>query len=242
MAIDFYFASICHPYSTPILRFYGWSPKCISIGCHQRSDIINLSKLKQEGCDFVMRPTGGRAILHEAELTYSIITPKESIHHKDLYLFIHIVLSNALNRLGYPVEIKKDNEKLESLSHKPDDFPCFTKFAQTEVQYKNKKLIGSAQKLYSNAILQHGSILIGKAHEKLTLYLNIEASERKKIQKELSEKTTCLNNIKKSDISPELIMKTIINQLESMNNISLNFVDLNENELNTSEKYVQNFI
>lgn len=230
MAIDYFLSTKCQSDDTPILRFYGWSPFCVSIGYHQKDELVDFEKLEQDGYDFVQRPTGGRAILHAEELTYSVIFPRNSIHHRQLYHFFHQIFADALKALDYPVELKSDNKKLGELTHRADDFPCFTKSAQTEVQYKDKKLIGSAQKIYQGAILQHGSLLIGKKHENLPYYLKVNRKTKDFIKKEIKEKTICLNEIKKNRISPEKIIKSIINQLELVRGISVNSKKLNELE------------
>ena len=148
MAIDYQLSINCQHSDIPILRFYGWLPFCVSTGCHQKNEIIDFRELENDGVDFVQRPTGGRAILHAEELTYSVIIPRGSLDHRLLYRFIHQLFIDSLRSLGYPVVLKSDNEKLGGLTHHAEDFPCFTKSAQTEVQYKNKKLIGSAQRIF----------------------------------------------------------------------------------------------
>jgi lipoate-protein ligase A len=242
MAIDFYLATLGQPTSEPIIRFYGWNPYCISIGCHQYSNLVKLEKLRSDGYDLVKRPTGGRAIFHAEELTYSIIIPRSMIHHRDLYSFIHHTFSSALNSLGFPVVLKTDIDRFPTLSQRPDDFPCFTKSAQTEVQFQGKKVIGSAQKLYKQAILQHGSLLIGNFHQKLPHYLDISESDKSILDAELNLKTTCLNQIKNNKISPEKIMTTIVNELELAYNISVYSLDITDAELHNAETNMPNFI
>jgi lipoate-protein ligase A len=237
MAIDYYFSENCQSNDVPILRFYGWLPYCVSIGYHQKDKIIDFKKLKHDGYDFVKRPTGGRAILHAEELTYSVIVPRDLIHHRLLYHFIHQIFADALRTLGYPVELKNDNEKVSGLTHKADDFPCFTKSAQTEVQYKNKKLIGSAQKIFHYTILQHGSLLIGNKHKDLPSYLKIANEIKDSIKNEINDKTTCLNNIRQSRITPEKIIESVINQLELVRGISLNSGMISELAFNSIKEY-----
>lgn len=241
MAIDYYFASVCHQDSMPILRFYGWKPYCLSIGYHQNKDLIDIIKLTRDGYNLVKRPTGGRAILHAEELTYSIIFPKNMTDHHNLYLFIHRIFAKSLNDMGYPVELKSDLDKLPLLKHEADDYPCFTRSAQSEVQFESKKIIGSAQKIYKKSILQHGSILIGKEHARLPQYLLASQLTKDLMNKEISEKTIFLKAIGKSDISLELLITNIINQLEKIKNISLNFNPIEHAELQGAEKYINSF-
>ena len=90
-------------------------------------------------------------------------------------------------------------------------------------------MIKKAQKNYPDLILQHGSILIGKSHEKLSKYLNASENERKLIEQEIKSKTICLNSINENKISIEVIEKEIFKQLESNDNISLIFKHLDDN-------------
>jgi lipoate-protein ligase A len=222
MAIDYFLSENCRQDDLPVLRFYGWKPYCISLGFHQKWDLIDFDAIRRDGIEVVKRPTGGRAIFHAEELTYCIVSPGSALHHKDLYYFFHTVLADALRGMDYQVDLKTDNEKLGKITHQPNDFPCFTRSAQTEIQYNGKKLIGSAQKIYEGSILQHGSLLIGKNHQNLTRYLNVSTEEKKVIEKDIRDKTICLHEIKKEHISQEKIIKSILNQLELVRGISVN--------------------
>lgn len=235
MAIDYYLSKICKKDSLPIIRFYGWEPYCMSIGCHQKEGMVNRARLIQDGFDFVRRPTGGRAIFHSEELTYSLIFSIDIINHKELYRYFHKIFACSLQSLGYTVELKDDKEKLSGFAQNPADMPCFTKSAQTEVQYSGKKIIGSAQKIFKNAILQHGSILIDNTHKQIVRYLRATEETKNSIEQELNTKTISLNQINKSDISPEKLMRTIINQLEIRGGISVNSQNLSEYEYSMAE-------
>ena len=85
MRLDNYFSHIANDKSNPVLRFYGWNPHCISIGYHQDQNIINDIRLGEDGFDIVRRPTGGRAIFHAQELTYSIVMPSLIMTHQQLF-------------------------------------------------------------------------------------------------------------------------------------------------------------
>jgi len=237
MAIDYYLSSICHEQQIPTLRFYGWEPYCLSIGYHQKTDLVDFSKLKQKGYEFVRRPTGGRAIFHAEELTYSIHIPKNLLHHQQLYLFIHEIFTHALQGLGFPVDLKCDTETFPKLTHQAADFPCFIKSAWSEVQYRGKKVIGSAQKIYQKSILQHGSLLIGKLHTNLPKYLNISDEHKMILSSDMNDKTICLNEINSSPVTLDLLITAILNQLELMTDISVNSQVLNEHELQSAKIY-----
>jgi len=232
MAVDHWFASNYEHNKHPVFRFYGWNPNCLSIGYHQSFSIIDTNALEKDGYEKIRRPTGGRAIFHSEELTYSVIFPKNILDQKKLYNYMHEIFTAALNNLGIEVILAENKPKLPKLVNHATDYPCFTRSAETEVEYNGKKLIGSAQKNYPDLILQHGSILIGKSHEKLSKYLNASENERKLIEQEIKSKTICLNSINEKKISIEVIEKEIFKQLESNDNISLIFKHLDDEIIN----------
>ena len=145
-----------------VLRFYRWEPYCISLGANQSFNSVNNMKAEQEGIDIVKRPTGGRAILHAEELTYSIVHPITPEHSpKNLYKEINLALKNGL--ANYHPELQKLN--LENFQpHFPSFYKeaksslCFAVSAKSEINYKGKKLVGSAQRKIGNVVLQHGFV------------------------------------------------------------------------------------
>ena len=237
MAVDYYLTQSCLKSGIPILRFYGWIPHCLSIGYHQNTNFVNHTALKKAAIGLVRRPTGGRAILHADELTYSIAVPLKIIDHKELYNWVHVLLATTLNHLGYPVNLKHDDEKLGNLGHKATDFACFTRSAQTEIQYMGKKVVGSAQKIYRDTILQHGSILIGNGHEAIINYLRLDPDTRHTITADFASHTACLQMINSQPISPLKLMRNTLKELDKAGQIFVNLQDISEQELQDAEKY-----
>ena len=189
---------------TAILRLYRWNPYCISLGANQSFDEIDLIKTQYHQIDVVKRPTGGRAILHSQELTYSVIYPIEShTSAKNIYNEINLALRKGL--------IKFDS-KLEEidLQHVQPDFKkiykkeigaiCFAVSAKSELNFKGKKLVGSAQRKMGNVILQHGSILCGDYHMKIIDYLKINEVKKKEIHDEIAQTTIDLKTVLNYDI------------------------------------------
>lgn len=141
----------------PIFRLYGWSPACVSLGRNQKSDFLDLDFLKQNNIDYVRRLTGGRALLHDNEITYSYICPASFLENGEnvvnSYKEISKILIAALKKLDIELDfggIKKVN------GHK--DY-CMLVSTGADLCYQNRKLIGSAQFRKEGYILQHGSIL-----------------------------------------------------------------------------------
>jgi lipoate-protein ligase A len=187
-----------------ILRLYRWKPYCISLGANQNFSEINIEKAKNDKIDVVKRPTGGRAILHSEELTYSVVLPlsfNDSV--RNTYNQINIALKKGLEI--YDSEL----EKIELENHHTDfrDFYkkdissiCFAVSAKYEINYSGKKLVGSAQRKIGNLVLQHGSILCGDYHLKIIDYLNIDSKRKEEISDELNRTTIDLKSILKKDV------------------------------------------
>jgi lipoate-protein ligase A len=138
---------------------YAWDPPCLSLGYAQPFADVNTETLRQNGWDIVRRPTGGRAILHADELTYSVIAPETEPRVAggvlESYLRLSKALLQALKKLGLPAETEaKDDEKKPK---KPNPV-CFEVPSNYEITVNGRKLIGSAQARRKEGILQHGAL------------------------------------------------------------------------------------
>ncbi|MCX7798399.1 MAG: hypothetical protein N2249_07230 [Melioribacter sp.] len=198
MDLDLRLAQICSN-NTAYLRLYKWEPYCISIGAHQKFEDINLQKAKHDGIDVVKRPTGGRAILHAEEITYSVIIPYSKIQSaKEVYQKISIALIEGL-KIYHPLlanlELENLQPQFQNILNKPSGILCFASTAKNEVKFHGKKLIGSAQRKLNSSILQHGSILCGKFHQKLIDYINLDEQNKLLLKKEITEKTIEIETI-----------------------------------------------
>ncbi|MHC1740886.1 MAG: biotin/lipoate A/B protein ligase family protein [Anaerolineaceae bacterium] len=165
--------------SPPTLRFYSWDPPCLSLGYAQPFSDIDLSKLANQGWTLVRRPTGGRAILHRDEITYSISANQEDPFVTgsllESYRRISIVLLRALQLMG--VEARADQE-YESQSHQQRKEPvCFEVPSNFEITANGKKLIGSAQARKLGGVLQHGSLPLYGEIGSITQVLNFSSSQ-----------------------------------------------------------------
>ncbi|HJQ19569.1 MAG TPA: lipoate--protein ligase family protein [Gemmatimonadaceae bacterium] len=140
-----------------VLRVYGWTQPTLSLGRNQRArDCYDLEAARVAGVGFVRRPTGGRALLHDREITYSVTLPADSAHAaREAYHFINTVLVDGLRSLGVPAQLSTGSTALL-----PGVRPCFDVPAEREIAVGARKLVGSAQWRHAGALLQHGSILI----------------------------------------------------------------------------------
>jgi len=141
----------------PTVRLYGWEGPSVSIGYFQKARDINIEYCRANNIAIVRRPTGGRAILHDQEITYSLSTQTSSgIFSKGLlesYRKISQAFALAFTKIGLSPEIKLLRE-----SHHQRSPLCFQSTSYGEVTVNNRKVIGSAQKRWSDGLLQQGSI------------------------------------------------------------------------------------
>ena len=199
-------------------RLYRWKPFCISLGANQSLDDIDLTKTKTDGIDVVKRPTGGRAILHAEEWTYSVIIPfNYQFSPKEIYTIISQALIRGLNHynpLLAQSELENVQPNFSKLLEEPTGVLCFASTAKNEVKFGGKKLIGSAQRKLNKTILQHGSILCGTFHQSLAQYLNVDAETKELLKIELTEKTTEIETILKEKVDYERLKSCLIRGFE----------------------------
>ncbi len=151
---------------TPVLRFYGWNPPAVSIGRFQDlKAAVDAEACRRLGFDIVRRITGGRAVLHYRELTYSVIAridhPRFPPGVLGTYKAIAAGLLAGLRNLGIPAEMVSRGGRYAALVKKSSRAPaCFSSPSWYEILANGRKIVGSAQRRMKGAFLQHGSILI----------------------------------------------------------------------------------
>ena len=149
--------------SPPTLRLYGWNPPCLTIGKHQGLEAADLDFCRRESIDVARRPTGGRALLHHLELTYSVVaplgTPPLPTSLQEAYRLICGGLVKACRVLCIDAELTGSEVNLR-LPNPISTVPCFEAPAEGEVVVSGRKLVGSAMRAHAGCILQHGAILL----------------------------------------------------------------------------------
>ncbi len=165
--------SVANGDSLPILRFYRWSPATVTLGYAQSVHTdLDLDVCRNAGLDVVRRSTGGRAVLHDHEVTYSVIAPLNTdlfgSSILDSYLVISEILQKTLTHIGLPAQLVTG--KPRNGHQNVTKAVCFSAPSQYELVIDGRKVAGSAQKRYGQSFLQHGSIpiemdldLLGKA-------------------------------------------------------------------------------
>jgi lipoyl(octanoyl) transferase len=153
----------------PTLRFYSWNPPAVSLGRFQKVDGINLEALKRRGWDLIGRSTGGRAVLHQHEVTYCIVLPPSVVGNAGVRTS-HAALTELLND-GLRRLLPKSTELIppplcEARTNRTPN--CFALTGECDIVTSAGKLVGSAQARHEGALLQHGSILLDADREAWT--------------------------------------------------------------------------
>ncbi|HIU64933.1 MAG TPA: lipoate--protein ligase family protein [Candidatus Avacidaminococcus intestinavium] len=186
--------------SPPTIRFYTWQPAAVSIGYFQHSDAeIDFAACQKQGIDVVRRLTGGRAVLHDEELTYSIVVgedyPEIPMTVTASYRYLSQGLMNGLAKIGVQAQMTKPQAAYAHKTQMPSSAACFDAPSHYELTVQQKKLIGSAQVRKYGVILQHGSILTAFSADKLVSILKLEDERRQQIKAMLRQRVVDLQTV-----------------------------------------------
>lgn len=194
MAIDeAILSSVADGGSPPTLRFYAWEPPCVSIGYSQpMRETVNLDACRSDGVTWVRRPTGGRAIFHTDELTYSIAVPASEKRVLGGVVESYRRLSQGL-LAGFRL-LGLDVAQAEVMKEKPAGLSaaCFDVPSHYEITAGGKKLVGSAQVRRKNVVLQHGALPLTGDVTRLVGYLRLPDDERAALGGELQRRAITL--------------------------------------------------
>ena len=151
-----------------VFSIYSWSRPTLSFGRNQpAAGLYDFGKIRAAGIDVVRRPTGGRAILHHREVTYSVTAPaKDAAPLRETYSRINRILQTGLSKLGVSVEPASPSRRAGA----PSARPCFETPGEGELVAHGNKLVGSAQWRDDCALLQHGSILVDDDQSTLPVF------------------------------------------------------------------------
>jgi lipoyl(octanoyl) transferase len=172
MALDLALAgSVRNKTSGPVLRFYDWEQPTISLGYNQDAGQLDLEACRRAGVRVVRRPTGGRAVFHFNEFTYSVIAlqddPLLGGPVLDTYRTIAQALVLGLHRMGIESELQRSQSAGASVKDSP---LCFAAAGRYEITASGKKILGSAQRRVEGVILQQGSLLLAQAQDLAPFY------------------------------------------------------------------------
>ncbi|HEY5730709.1 MAG TPA: lipoate--protein ligase family protein [Anaerolineales bacterium] len=226
--------------SVPTLRLYAWEPACLSLGHAQPFADVDMTRLKQRGWEVVRRTTGGRAILHTDELTYSIIAPTDEPRVGGSVLESYNRLAQALllavKSLEIPVEMKKgkvnDGETLNPV--------CFEIPSTYEITVNRKKLIGSAQARKKDGVLQHGTLPLTGDLTRICQALVFEnESARETASKRLLERATTVESALGREVSWQSTAQAFVGAFEAQLGLSFERGELSESESRRTDELVK---
>lgn len=205
--------------SPPTIRLYRWKPACLSVGQAQPITDVNFTRLEQFGWDVVRRPTGGRAILHTDELTYSVIAPDKHPIMVGTLLESYQRISRALLHAMHTLNVPAISVELQNQSNlkKVVEPVCFEVPSNFEITCHGKKLIGSAQSRRRDAVLQHGAIPLHGDVSRIVLALTAtQLDEEEKARLRVRQRAATLEDILAKRISWEECAQAMVAGFQSI--------------------------
>lgn len=222
--------------SQPTLRFYAWSPPCLSLGRSQHLAEVDLSACSRRGIDVVRRPTGGRAILHTDELTYSVTLlqtdPRTEGGIVEGYRRLSEGLLAGLRRLGVPAVQARN-----SMPPRPGATAvCFETPSDYEITVAGRKLVGSAQWRAGGGVLQHGSLPLQGDIARIIDVLPFSDKDRENQRDHLHQKATTLEEAVGRAISYERVADALASGFGQALNVRLVLGQLTPAELSLASR------
>ncbi len=224
----------------PTLRLYAWNPPCLSLGHAQPFADVDMARLKQRGWEVVRRATGGRAILHTDELTYSVIAPANEPRVEGSVLESYNRLAQALLLAVQSLEIPVEMNVGKANQNETPNPVCFEVPSTYEITVNGKKLIGSAQARKREGVLQHGSLPLTGDLTRICQVLVFEnESARDNASKRLLERATTVESALGVKISWEKAKQAFVQAFEAQLGLSFESGELSESESKRAEELVK---
>jgi lipoate-protein ligase A len=173
-------------------RFYSWAPAAVSLGRNQDPAEIDAGKCRSDGIDVVVRPTGGRAVFHADELTYSFFAETDE-PNETIYRMVHEAIGRALEKVGVVPGFCRSQPDFRKRYSTAEAVSCFTASAKYELQVDGRKIVGSAQRRRGNVLLQHGSMPLTGRHREIIRYIAGDTDLIGAITRDMERKTASLD-------------------------------------------------
>jgi len=210
MAADDYLArSISDSEYDAVLRFYTWQPPAVSLGCHQKSDVVDIQGCNKRGWDVVFRSSGGRALLHRNDLSYSIILKSAGNRFsrlRKLYENVSSAICDVMKQIGIETDNTSPSPKHKS---KLRSGLCLDARVRGEVSVADKKITAAAQHVYSDSLLQHGSIQLTGDPANIAEIINLQDEEREAVKHNLRDEACSLDSILNMTPDVEVLVEMI---------------------------------
>lgn len=236
MAVDQAIAVACAAGDSPsTLRFYQWQPPAVSLGRHQPLADINLAACQMRGYDIVRRSTGGRAILHTDELTYSVAAPSGEPRVRGGVMDAYLRLSNALVAGLHILGLEVDKAAGDVRAGPDVSAACFEVPSAYEITASGRKLLGSAQSRRARYVLQHGSLPLRGDVTRLVDVLALTTERANVLRKQLAARAvTWAQALGLADSAPQVQFASVARGLADGFRTTLN-IEFKPGELTPSE-------
>lgn len=229
----------------PTLRFYTWNPPCLSLGYAQSPEReVDLDRCREDGVHWVRRPTGGRAILHVDEVTYSIALPRGDPRVQGDVVESYRRLSEGLlagfRLLGLAVVQASPQTPLG----REGSPACFDRPSHYEITYRGRKLVGSAQVRRQGGVLQHGAIPLRGDVARIVRYLRLPEDQKDALRAALRARAITLSEALGRDPGEETVVEALAEGFAQALDVRLVPGDLTEGEkeraaLLRTERYLE---
>jgi lipoate-protein ligase A len=234
MAVDeAVFSSYLAGDAPPTLRFYGWDPPTLSVGYFQDLEReVQLERVRSGGFGLVRRTTGGRAVLHDRELTYAVIAgARDGVPEglRESYRYIALALVAAFQEFGVAADLH-----LEGIARHSQTGACFDAPSWYELTVDGRKLVGSAQLRKEQSFLQHGSILLDFSAADLASLLKLAVPEAD-FCREMAGRVTSLAGLGRP-VEPERLAKAIVDAFQVRYGIELQSGELTPDEVMLAQR------
>jgi lipoate-protein ligase A len=222
--------------SPPTLRFYQWQPPAVSIGYFQQPEAMNLSLCPSQGIDLIRRPTGGRAVLHQNDLTYSLISGTEEGIPSSLPEAYHLICEGLLSGFRWlGIEATMGQERLSG----PLPEICFLRSSIGDIVCHGKKFVGNAQMWSGSSLLQHGSIILEPQNDTWADLVVMNPDSREGFQAELESRTTSLLELLGYKIETDRIIAAIEKGMALILGVTFETGQLSSEEWSLAQKFAQ---
>ncbi len=205
----------------PTVRFYGWRPTAVSLGVHQLPEVVDLAQCAANGWEVVRRPTGGRALLHNGDLSYSVTLPggAQSPHRlKDLYVAVAMAWIAVFRKFGLKADLAPLGRADSPGRHGLRDGLCLDSRVRGELVVGNRKITAAAQRIFPKSILQHGSVTLTGDVAAIASVLPVDSAARSTSCIRLRQSATSLLEAAGREISPmELVDAALEPFAENLN-------------------------
>ncbi len=227
--------------SPPTMRLYCWDIPSITLGFSQNANaVLDLDRCERHGIPVTRRLTGGRAVLHVDESTYSLFgavdDPVFGGALADTYRSVSRMLIDALAGVGLRPEWSRGTLTEENAG--VGAAPCFCSASRYEITLEGRKLVGSAQRRMGGHFIQQGSILTGPGHERIVDY-QANASDSDRLRKELAKKSVDLSSVMGHPVEREMVCTLLAESLARTAGIEVNHDEPSPRELECAYRLIE---